>query len=110
MLRFKPDVRIVYFTEQLDLMLRVATLWSCRTRIEVEVNSIDDPARDRADTTLHGKSLACDFDTVGDTEADTRALADYFRVMLPPQFDVVWEGDHVHVEWDVRRGPLRKSV
>lgn len=110
MLRFKPEVRVVFFTEQLAELFQVVTLWSFRARVDVEVNSIDDGGDVHKIGTLHGKSLAADLDTVGDKPADTLALAEYLRVMLPPQWDVIFEGDHVHVEWDTRRPPLRKAI
>jgi hypothetical protein len=104
--RFKPEVRIVYLTEQLAAVLQLAALWSLRTRVDVEVNSIDDGAAGRLADTLHGCSLAIDLDTVGDKQPDTQQLADWLRRMLEPQYDLVWEGTHVHVEWDVHRPPL----
>jgi hypothetical protein len=110
MLRFKPEVRIVHFTAQLHEVLALATLWSLIVRVDVEVNSIDDGAPIHMSGSLHGKSLAVDLDTVGDKPADTAALGERMRVSLPPQYDVVFEGDHVHIEWDAHRGPLVKKV
>lgn len=110
MLRFKPEVRIIYFDKRLSDVLAHCTLWSLRTRIDVEVNAIDERPSQHSPTTLHGQSLAIDLDTVDDRRADTEALADYLRRQLSPQYDVLFEGDHVHVEWDARRGPLRKAV
>lgn len=107
-LQFKPEVRITYLTPQLANVLQLATLWSLRTRIGVEVNSIDDGQNVHMQTTLHGYSLAVDLDTVGDKQPDTEELAEYMRRVLDPQYDIVWEGDHVHVEWDAHRGPLMR--
>src|SRR5262249_55424995 len=107
-LRFKPEVRITYLTEQLTTVLLLASLWSLRTRIDVEVNSIDDGAPGRVGNTLHGYSLAVDLDTVGDKQPELDELAEYLRRTLNPQYDCVWEGNHVHVEWDARRGPLMR--
>lgn len=107
MLRVKPDVRIVEFTTPLAQAFAAATSWSLRTRIDVEVNSVDDDAAGRGASTLHGASLAVDLDTAGDRPADTHALAEHLRRALPPGFDVVLEGDHVHVEYDLHRPPLR---
>jgi len=110
MLRFKPAVRIGHFNEPLALMLLEACTWSLLTGIDVEINSIRDSAPDRASRSLHPFDLAVDFDTVGDQATDLERLADYFRRVLPTPFDIVLEGDHVHVEWDARRGPLKKTV
>ena len=110
MLRFKPEVRVVFFTEQLLAIFQACTLWSFRARVDVEINSVDDGADVHKVGTLHGRSLAADLDTVGDKQTDTLQLAEYLRVVLPPQYDVIYEGDHVHVEWDARRPPLRRAV
>lgn len=105
-IRFKPEVRIVYMTEQIADVLRLAALWSLRSRVDVEVNSIDDGQGVHIATTLHGCSLAIDLDTVGDKAPETQQLAEWLRRTCEPQYDIVWEGNHVHVEWDVHRGPL----
>src|SRR5438067_231404 len=107
MLQFKPEVRIVVLTAQLADVLRIASIWSLRSRVHVEVNSIDDQAPGRVADTLHGYSLAVDLDTVGDKRTDTEELADFLRRTLDPQFDVLWETNHVHVEWDAHRPHLK---
>ncbi len=110
MIRFKPEVRIGIFTERLGDVLYHATLWSLAARLDVEVNSVNDGPGVHQATSLHYFNLAIDLDTVGDKEVDTLALAEWLRRWLHPQYDVVFEGDHVHVEWDARRAPLRKAV
>lgn len=110
MLRFKPDVRVGYFDERIADVLRESSLWSYRTRVDIEVNSIEDGAAVHMAGSLHGVGLALDLDTVGDRQSDTEALADWLRRRLPPQYDVLFEANHVHVEWDAHRGPLVKKV
>jgi len=106
MLRFKPSVRIRFVNQPLVGVLALAAMWSLRAGVDVDVNSVDDPAPDRAPTTLHGDSLAVDLDTDGDRTADLRSLATFLRRTLERPYDIVFEGDHVHVEWDVARGAL----
>lgn len=106
MLRFKPEVRISYLDERLACPLTLATVWSLRNRIDVEVNSIEDGASVHMTGSLHGYGLAIDFDTTGDKRPDLESLAEWFRRHLPPQYDVVFEGDHVHVEWDTHRAAV----
>jgi len=110
MLRFKPDVRMRFLSGPLVDMLGGAAAWSLWSGVDVEINSVDDGAGVHQPDSLHGFSLAVDFDTVGDRAADLEQLAVYFRRTLPPAFDIVLEGDHVHVEWDARRGPLRRPT
>lgn len=110
MLRFKPEVRIGFLGEPLTDPLAAACRWSARTRIDVEVNSIEDGPQMHSIGSLHAYGLAIDFDTVGDRTADLEQLAEWFRRTLPATYDVVFEGDHVHVEYDTRRPPLRRAV
>lgn len=108
MLRFKPEVRISDCDERLVVVLREACLWSMKTRVDVEINSIEDGAGVHLPNSLHGVGLAVDVDTVGDRAADIEEIAEWFRRRLPAAYDVVFEGDHVHVEYDAHRPPLLK--
>lgn len=101
-IRFKPEVRAVAWTPQLALILARASDWSLRSGVDVEVNSIDDGTH--GVTTLHGLSIAIDLDTVGDLRKDLVLLHQFLAAVMPQEYDVVWEDDHVHVEMDVRRG------
>jgi len=107
MIRFKPDVRIHELTDQLVAIVRACAAWSGRSSVAVEFNSIDDGAGVHGADTLHGFSLAVDVDTVGDKPEDLDQLDRFLRRRLPIEFDVVFEGDHVHVEWDTHR-PARR--
>lgn len=109
MLRFKPEVRIRYLDPRLVEPLAAACLWSQRAAVDVEINSIEDGSDVHIAGSLHGFGLAIDFDTVGDRAADLAVLGEWFRRMLPPQYDVILEGDHVHVEWDAHRAPLTST-
>ena len=101
MIRFLPAFRVGYWSAQLSTVLEAASRWSVAARIDVEVNHGADGTHGAG--SLHPDDLAWDLDTVGDAPADLAALYEYLRVWLPEGFDVVWEGDHVHVEWDVHR-------
>jgi hypothetical protein len=109
-IRFKPEVRIGFFDERLARVLEVAALWSSRARIDVEINSVNDGPGVHLPNSLHYQDLAIDLDTVGDKQPDTQALAEWLRVQLPPGYDVLFEANHVHVEWDAHRAPLTKIV
>lgn len=106
MLRFKQAVRIRALTPQLTEMLAAAAVWSEQTRIDVEVNSINDGDTIHQHDSLHGYDLAIDLDTVGDKTPDLKLLYRFLRRVMAPQYDVVFENDHIHVEWDSRRGAL----
>jgi hypothetical protein len=103
MLTFKPGVQVVYFDERIALVIREASLWSLAQNIAVHVTSIDDPAPGRVPDTFHGKSLAVDVNLVDTVDPRRAALADWLTKRLPAGFDVILEGDHVHVEADPHR-------
>ena len=108
MLRFLPTVRIRRFRAPLGTIFDVASEWSVLARVDVEINAVDDGTHGRH--TLHGHSLAVDLDTVNDHDNDLESLFHHLRVQLPSGYDVVHEGDHVHVEWDVHRAPMRRPA
>jgi len=110
MLRFKPEVRIRDWTDQLNVLFHAVSRWSLVLGVEVEVNSVDDGAAIHQPDTLHGWSLAADLDTVGDAPKDIQSLGAFLRRVLPVGWDIVDEGDHVHAEWDTHRPPLRRST
>ncbi|MCA1834332.1 MAG: hypothetical protein LC750_16680 [Actinobacteria bacterium] len=109
-IQFKPEVRIVELTAAIADVLVLAGRWSLRANVGVEVNSIDDGAGVHQAGSLHGSSLAIDLDTVGDRPADLEALAEWLRRTLPAGYDLVYEGDHVHVEWDPHRPKPFRSI
>lgn len=106
MLRFKPEVRIGGFTDALARMLMTAADWSVEHKLDVVVNSIEDDAPGRVPNSLHAFGLAIDVEPLGNAATSREALANYFRVMLPAGYDVVFEASHVHVECDAHRAPL----
>lgn len=108
MLRFKPDVRIGDMCFAIVFVFAECCLWSFRAGVDVEVNSVEDPAPGRVAGSLHAFGLAVDVDTVGDVDRDTAALGEWLRRRLPPDYDVVLESTHVHVEFDAHRPPLTK--
>jgi len=101
MLQFKSTVRLIGIDHRLADVLDECCMWSARNVVDVEVNAIDDGAHMAG--SLHGFGLAIDLDTVGDKRADLKLLHEWLRRRLHPQYDVVLEGDHVHVEWDAHR-------
>ena len=101
MLRFEPNVRVQYLDNDLSLVLHHATVWSLITGIGVVVNSMSDGVHTPG--SLHPWGLGIDLDTEGDRPEDLIQLAEYFKRVLPHDYDVVPEQTHVHVERDVHR-------
>jgi len=109
MLRFSPGVQVQYFNSRLTIVLEYASVWGLRARTAVDVNAIDD--KQHGAITLHGFSLAVDLDTDGDRLADLKSLHGFLARYLPLEYDVVLEGDHVHVEFDmISRAPARAKA
>lgn len=105
MIHFKPEVQIRIWNTVLTDVILQASLWSLRSGVNVEVNSIDDGQH--GVNSLHGSSLAVDLDTDGDKPADLENLYQHLRRAMSSAYDVIHEGDHVHVEWDVKRKESR---
>lgn len=104
MLRFKAEVRIGALSDPSVQVLRLALQWNAEAGLDhpdVEVNS----ARDGVHGTgsLHPWDLAWDLDVTPENTAQLWSLYEYLRRWLPAGYDVVWEGTHVHIEWDVKR-------
>jgi hypothetical protein len=96
MLHFKPEARIHFVTSELMCILSNASMWSNKTGIGVEINSIDDGTHGAA--TGHGLSLAADIDTDGDDPKDLERLFQYMLMFMPTTYTVIKESDHIHVE------------
>lgn len=104
MIRFMPGVQVNYFHSRLLPPLEYACAWALLARVAVDINSIDDKAHGA--NSLHHFSLAIDLDTDGDRVEDLARLHGFLARYLPPEWDVVLEKDHVHVELDMRRKPV----
>lgn len=107
MLRFKPEVRIGVWSPELVQMFEVACDWSLVHGIDVRVNSVNDGPGVHQPNSLHYVDLAADFGPDSNVFRDRQSLADYFRVRLVGSYDVIFEADHVHVEYDAKRPGLK---
>jgi len=107
MLSFKPEVRVGLFNDRIGDVLVAASAWSVRNRVDVHVSSINDGPGVHMASSLHYFDLALDLDVINDKPEDRFAFAEYLRRWLDPRYDVVFEADHVHVEWDAHRAPIR---
>lgn len=96
------------FNPHLAELLTLATTWSAMHKVDVQINSIADPAPGRVPDSLHPFDLAIDIEPLGNTQADRQSLAEFFRCWCGDHYDIVFETSHVHVEWDMHRGPLRE--
>jgi hypothetical protein len=109
MIHFKPEVQIGFFRTQLLCMLLNASMFSNRTGINLHVSSIDDGTHpgSATNTTDHGLSLAMDLNVDSGKAEDREALYQYLRKVMPRDYDVIAETDHVHVQWDIHRPEQR---
>jgi hypothetical protein len=105
MIRFKPEVFIKTWTPFLECALLNISMWSNKAQIGVHISSIDDGTH--GTTTLHGWSLAIDFNVDTMKQEDREAMYQYLRRHMPQYVDVICESDHVHMEWDIHRPEMR---
>ncbi len=73
--------------------------------VELVITSGTDGKHGLHNATLHSAGLALDIRS-RDLKTPDRvyAVADKIRATLPPAYDVVVEGDHIHVEYDPKPG------
>lgn len=97
MVSLKPGVRIIGFRPETLLALVVADgLWS-KQGLDLVVTSVTEGVHMRG--SKHYTGSAFDIrtsNTKGQEQTLTKKLAD----ALGPDFDVILEKNHVHVEWD----------
>jgi hypothetical protein len=103
MLRFEPTFRIGVLHEEMARVLHHASVWARLARVDLVVNCGSNGTHNPG--TLHPWDLALDLDTEGDKFHDTEQLHGYLARILPVEYDVVLEKDHVHVEYDPHRKP-----
>lgn len=107
MIRFRIDpwdnpdfkgVEIRRWTPQIAEALEIADEWSRIRSKTVIINSIDDSVH--GSPSFHGFSLAIDFDDENDDHRDLASLYRWLAFRLPPQWDVLNKGNHIHTEYD----------
>lgn len=108
MLRFMPGVSVNYFNRRIGDVLELASVWSALRHITVDVNALGD--KEHGDNSLHPWGLALDLDTDGDKMEHLEQLNGFLARYLPGEYDVVLEKDHVHVEWDMDRKPVKVAA
>ena len=101
MLRFTAGLYCHVFRMEIAIVLHHAAAWATISGVAVDVNSLAD--KQHSEGSLHYWDLAVDLDTAGDRAAHLAQLGGYLARVLPPQYDVVEEATHVHVEFDTRR-------
>lgn len=97
-LRLAPNVSLAKATPQIVIALMVAVPVLEYYHSDLYVTSFDDGKH--GEGTLHGKGRAFDF-RIWYVEAVLReAMIARLAQRLGPEFDVILEPDHGHVEWD----------
>jgi len=98
-LRLKPGVRLLGLQPQAVLGIMVArTVYAAFGIPELVVTSVTDGKHGRG--SLHYKGLAFDLRTRNVDPDIIPSLVAALKDALGSEFDVVFEGDHIHVEWD----------
>ena len=99
MIHLKHGVRLIGLTPQIVLAIVIAGGVYERDGLELVVTSVTDGRHMRG--SLHYVGAAVDFRVPRDDKGvpDGSQLRQRLAEALGPDFDVVDEGDHIHVEW-----------
>lgn len=102
MLRLKPGVDLRLIVPQVVFALNVAERLYAKFDAECVVTSGRDGRH--SDRSLHYLGRAVDLRTRVFTANQAAALRNELADALGPQYDVILESDHIHLEWDPRKG------
>lgn len=97
-MKIKPGVRFANLQPQTVLAICVAESVWIDTGQQMTITSINDGRHSH--TSLHYSGNAFDIRTRG--IVNSHDLADRLDAMLGVDFDVIHEGDHIHVEYQPR--------
>jgi hypothetical protein len=86
--RFARGVVIGALSAPITYMLQLATLWSLDAGRDVVVSAVAESTAAPAGATSALMHVAVDFSVVGGAAADARALADYLRSYITPDYRV----------------------
>jgi len=101
-LRIKEDVQLLGIQPQVVLAIVTAqALWEKYGAQELTVTSVTEGRHSR--TSLHYAGFAVDLRIHGIPVGYRQALRDELAERLGPEFDVILEEDHIHVEWQPKR-------
>jgi len=110
MLSFAPAVRVAIFPSRLYDVLALSCDWSLKSRVNVQLRSVEDaPSVDRLPT-LRGLELVVELTVALDTPPLRKGFGDYLRRHLDTTYEVVTAEDHVRVEWGAHLPPRRAAL
>jgi len=99
MTKIKKGVKIKYLSSPMLKMLSdIDYVWDCQTSINPIVTSMFDGKHMRG--SLHYKGLAVDIRSRNLTQQDKDHIQAQLQAILGPDYDVVVEKIHFHVEYD----------
>ena len=94
----KQGVKITNLKPQLIIAIIVANDVYNLHKQELVITSCDDSKHGIG--TLHGQGYAFDCRTSYFTNGEAQRVANEIRAKIDDAFDVVYEGDHIHIEYD----------
>lgn len=94
----KQGVRIANLQPQLLVAMMVANDVYKAHNQELVITSVDDSKH--GNITLHGKGYAFDCRTSYFLNGEGQRVANEIRAKIDDCFDVVFEGNHIHIEYD----------
>jgi len=88
-------------------VINLASEWGRRAGKVVQVTSGNDKVH--MANSFHYKDLAVDLDVKGNSTADLQRLYRFLVKFLDPRYDVVFEGNHIHCELDVKDSDFKEA-
>jgi len=96
----KQGVKLTNLQPQILLAIMVVDGIYSKHGKELVITSLDDSKHGSA--TLHGKGLAFDCRTSYFLNGEPERVVNEIRAKLGTDFDVLFEGDHIHCEYDAK--------
>lgn len=101
-MKLKPGVSITGIKPELSFGLMVVkSVFEQAGYAEFVITSVCDGHH--STTSLHYAGCAADVRTRDMTLFEVETVVDMINLALPDDFDVINEGNHIHIEWQPRR-------
>lgn len=103
MIKLKSGVTLLGLVPQMNVALQAADALYERYGVDCVITSGNDGRHSSKSRHYSGMALDLRVRNLPDPEADGRQIASELNEALGIDFDVIFEGDHIHVEWEARR-------
>jgi hypothetical protein len=96
-------VHVWLFTSRMAEVLQLASMWSGRQCVDVDVYAIEDTPIDRTAAQMRSEAFAIVLATALGQHVGPLPLAEFLQGSLDTRYRILLELDRVRVEWDTGR-------